>query len=120
MVDSVRGGSNDPNLAPMAVKTIGVNKYQRLAIADTATLTSVADSAASQQLLAANALRLGFRIFNDSTVTLYLKYGVTASLTSFTVSLPAGAFFSEDGYIGRVDGIWASDAAGSARITELT
>lgn len=85
-----------------------------------ATLSNAADSNVSATLLAANANRLGMVIVNDSTVTLYVKYGTTASATSFTYLLQAGETLRDELYTGRVDGIWASDASGSARITELT
>lgn len=86
----------------------------------TATLTNQADQATSVQLLAAGT-RKGFYIYNDSTVDLYVKFGTTASTTSFTQKLAAATGWGDAGigiYQGRVDGIWASDAAGSARITE--
>src|SRR3990167_6028174 len=80
------------------------------------TLTAVADSASSQTLLSADTARKGFRIHNDSTVTMYVKYGATASATSFTVAVAKDGYMEENNYTGRVDAIWASDAAGSARI----
>lgn len=87
----------------------------------TATTTSVADTAVSTTLLASNANRLGATIYNDSTVALYLKLGATASLTSFTVKMAADGYYEVPfGYTGIIDGIWASDASGSARIVELT
>ena len=89
-------------------------------MAQVATVTAVADSASSQTLLAANGSRASFTIVNDSTVTLYVKYGATATSTDFTHKLLAGDTLFEDEYAGVVDGIWASDASGSARITELT
>lgn len=89
--------------------------------AATSAVTSVADAAANQTLLAANVARLGATIHNDSTVILYLKLGATASLTSFTVKMAADSYYEVPfSYVGIIDGIWASDAAGSARITELT
>lgn len=86
-----------------------------------ATTTQVADSASSVQLLASTASRQGATITNDSTVTLYVKLGTTASLTDYTVPLVAGAYYEVPfGYTGRIDGIWASDpGTGAARITEL-
>lgn len=91
-------------------------------VISTASVTSVADSASSQSLLASNSSRLGFIIFNDSTVNLYVKLGATASTTSFSYRLtPYGTISETDfPYTGAIDGIWASDAAGSARITELS
>lgn len=93
--------------------------------AGTATLSNVAGSATSVTLLAANTARIGATITNDSSALLYIKFGTTASTTSYTVVLAgaASAPFSyyevPAGYTGRIDGIWAS-AAGNARVTELT
>src|SRR5438552_3339938 len=50
----------------------------------TATLTNVASSASSVQLIAANTGRVGLVIFNDSTQRVLVKFGITASATSFT------------------------------------
>lgn len=95
-----------------------VTKEQR---SSTGTTTSVNDTASSTTLLAANANRLGASVFNDSTVDLYLKCGATASLTSFAIKIaPGGMYEIPFGYTGIIDGIWASDASGAARITEYT
>jgi len=86
----------------------------------TATLTNVAGSASSVTLLASNANRLGATIVNDSTAILYVKFGTTASSTSYTVRMTLNAYYEVPfGYTGRIDGIWTV-AAGNARITELT
>lgn len=94
---------------------------------NTATRTSVADTASDVQLLASNLNRKGATIYNDSTVTLYVALGTAAaSLTDFSVLLVAGAYYElplgNNGrpYTGEIRGIWASNASGSARITELT
>lgn len=88
--------------------------------AATATLTNVAASATSVTVLASNTSRVGAQIYNDSTVLLYLKFGTTASTTSFTVLLVASAYYEVPaGYNGKIDGIWAS-ATGTARVTEIT
>lgn len=93
-------------------------------VAATSTLSNVADSATSVTLLAANAARYGFRIYNDSTVDLTIKLGTTASATSLTEKLLPGQSWgtAEIGvnYTGRIDGIWASAPGGAARVTELT
>lgn len=87
----------------------------------TGTVTSQTDQATNVTLLAANAARVGATIYNDSTAILYLKFGATASATSFTAKLQPESYFEVPyGYTGIIDGIWASDASGSARITELT
>jgi hypothetical protein len=87
----------------------------------TATLANVATSTTSATLQASNASRLGWTCYNDSTSSvLYIKYGTTASATSFTVRLdPGGQYVDPTGYTGRIDGILAS-GTGTARVTELT
>lgn len=87
----------------------------------TSTQSTVADSATNVTLLAANAKRTGATIFNDSTATLYVKLGATATTTSYTTKVVTGALYELPfGYTGQVDGIWASDPGdGAARITEF-
>jgi len=87
----------------------------------TATLTNVAASTASTQLLASTAGRKGAFFFNDSTASLYLKYGTTASTSSFTVLLRPNDYYELPMpiYTGVLEGIW--DATnGNVRITELS
>lgn len=86
----------------------------------TASVTSVSASATSVQLLASNASRKAFSVFNDSSAVLYIKFGVTASSTSYTVQVPKNGFYESGSviYTGEIDGVWAS-ASGAARITEL-
>jgi hypothetical protein len=89
--------------------------------ASTATVTSVNDTASSTTLLALNTSRFGATIFNDSTSDLYVKLGTTASTSSFTIKLSQDDYYEvPNGYTGRIDGVWSSDASGAARITELT
>jgi hypothetical protein len=86
-----------------------------------ASVTSVADAATNQTLLASNASRKGFSIYNDSTSAVYVKYGATASSTSFTFKLDPYSYYEYAGhsiYTGQIDGIWATNSTGSARITE--
>lgn len=85
----------------------------------TPTTTTVGGSATSVSLLAANNSRKLASIFNDSTAVLYIKYGATASTTSFYDLLyPNDRHVVEEGYVGAIDGIWGS-ATGNARITEV-
>lgn len=86
---------------------------------DTSTVTSVNDSATSVQLLAANSARVEATITNDSDEDLYVKLGTTASTTSYTVKLGQDESYITDKYTGRIDGIWASNSTGAARITEV-
>jgi hypothetical protein len=89
--------------------------------AEAATLANVASSASNVTLFATAAgLQIGGRaIFNDSSAILFVKFGATASATSYTVQLAAGAYyeFPQPVYAGQVDGIWAS-ANGNARTTQ--
>lgn len=82
-------------------------------------VTSVAASITSVNLKATNTSRKTLIIFNDSANVLFVKYGATASATSFTWKLLAGEHVVIDDYNGVVDGIW-DVATGSARITETT
>lgn len=86
----------------------------------TATTANVASNAASVQFLALNTARTGFLVYNDGSDNIFLKYGTTASATSFTVKIPAGGTWEDPfKYTGRIDGIW-DVATGSARITEIS
>lgn len=88
--------------------------------AGTATLSNVASSATNVTVLAANTGRLGATVFNDSTQVLFLKFGATASSTSYTVRMVSLSYYEVPvGYTGILDGIWAS-ANGSARVTEIS
>jgi len=92
----------------------------REAPAATGTTSNVAGSATNVTLLAANAARIGATIFNDSTAELLVKFGATASSTSFTVKLALDGYLEVPAnYTGIIDGIWGS-ATGSARVTEIT
>lgn len=84
------------------------------------TLANVSGSASSVALFASNPAAKTRVVQNDSTATLYLKFGATASTTSYTVQMLAGSYFEfpQPVYTGAVEGIWAS-ATGSARTTEV-
>lgn len=93
-----------------------------------ATLSNVSASASSVTVLAANPLRCGASIHNDSVAVLYLKMGSTASATSYTVKMEPGDHYElpiviggtqRAVYSGIITGIWAS-ATGAARVTEYT
>lgn len=87
-----------------------------------ASVTTVSDTASSTTLLSSNASRRGASFFNNSTSTLYMKFGTTASATDFTIAMAASSFYVLDApvYTGRIDGIWSSDSTGAVLITELT
>lgn len=87
-----------------------------------AVMTSVASSITSVVLLAANADRKGFIVYNDSTEVLYLNLEASASTTVFTAKVAVGGIFTMPSwpvrYTGAVSGIWPV-AAGSARVTSV-
>ncbi len=81
----------------------------------------VAATTSNVRLLSENPNRLGATIFNDSTIAiLYLKLGVAASMTNYTVQVfPSGYYEVPYEYTGEIDGIWTA-SVGFATITELT
>lgn len=88
--------------------------------APSSAVTSVAASASSVTLLASNGARLGATVYNDSTSDLYIKFGATASTSSYTVALGSFDYYEVPfGYTGVIDAIWIS-ATGNARITEVS
>lgn len=95
--------------------------FTRAAPSNTSTLANVGGSVTSVTLLAANAARRTVVIYNDSTSDLYVKWGTTASATSFTLYCPSlgTVTWGGDDYAGIVTGIWIS-ATGNARTTETT
>jgi hypothetical protein len=83
-------------------------------------VTSVSASAASTTILAANPIRYGATIYNDSAATLWLAMGETASMTSFSIEMMPESYFEVPySYTGVINGIWSS-ATGAARVTEYT
>jgi hypothetical protein len=86
-----------------------------------ATLANVSSSATSVTVFAANPSAVARLVTNDSSATLYLKFGATASATSYTAALGAGDYFEfpHPLYVGVVDGIWSA-ANGAARCTEMS
>lgn len=87
-----------------------------------ATHSTVASSASSVALLAANPARRGASIQNTSTAILYVRMdGDTATATTgHSVQMASNTYFEVPyGYIGAISGIWAS-ANGQANMTEYT
>jgi hypothetical protein len=127
------GGGGDVNITEIGGTAVSVDSGDadagtiRTVNADragTATLSNVASSATNVTVLAANASRKAAALYNDSTSAVNVKFGATASSTSYTVRMLAGAYYElpvSNGvvYQGIIDGIWDS-ANGSMRVTELT
>lgn len=91
-------------------------------VSTTAAVTTVDDTASSVSLLAANLVRKGVVIHNNSTSILYIKYGATATTASggYTYKIPADGTFEmlDHIYTGAIDGIWSANSTGAASITE--
>ncbi|WP_445629267.1 hypothetical protein [Nostoc sp. DSM 114167] len=86
----------------------------------TSTPTTVDASTTSETILAANSNRKGATIWNDSTATLYLEFGATATTSAFTAKLnPSGYYEVPFHYTGVISGIWSA-ANGNALVRELT
>lgn len=92
--------------------------------APTGTLSNVADNVSNVTVLAANAARFAFLLYNDSSSVVYVKLGATASATSFTKKmLPQEVWGTLDvgvNYTGKIDAIWATAPGGAMRVTEMT
>ena len=92
-------------------------------IADTSTtssITTVASTATSSVILAANTNRKGATVNNRSTSKLYLAMSATATASAFTVPLDPDDYWEAPfKYTGIISGIWVS-ANGNAIVTELT
>ena len=87
----------------------------------TATITRVTASVTSVTLKAANSSRGGLLLYNDTKKDAFVKYGLTASATSFTILMRPRAHHFIDGpiYTGIVDAIWKAGATGAMQVTEL-
>ncbi|RJP21683.1 MAG: hypothetical protein C4529_07080 [Deltaproteobacteria bacterium] len=110
----------DGDYTPIAVDSKG-RVFSTTGGNATAGLSNVASSASSVTILAANAARKGAIVYNDVDKYLYLKFGATASTTSFTVKMGPGDYYEVPfGYTGILDGIWEASPTGSARVTEIT
>lgn len=83
----------------------------------------VSGSTSSQTALSSNASRVGAAFVNEGDVKCYLKFGATASATSYDVPLLPGEKYElpRSAYTGRIDVIWdAAFTTGSLNIGEYT
>ena len=90
-----------------------------LGLGDTGTSTSVAVSATSVTLVAANADRKQVIIRNDTNKIMYIAHGSTAT-TSSAIKLKNNSVYFEDKYTGVISGIWSGTGTGNAQIIEDT
>lgn len=89
----------------------------------TVSLANVSQSATNTTIANSNTARQGMIVHNDSTDTLYIKFGTTASATSYTYKVAPDSTLeiaSCFGYTGQIDGIWSAGGSGAARVTDLS
>lgn len=94
-------------------------------MATNASVTGVAASATTVQLVAYNGGRTRLFIANGGSTTMYIRFGtVAASIASggYSISLAAGAIYEDPGtdscWDGAVQAIWAGSPTGYANVTE--
>lgn len=118
--DTASSGLNG-RLQRIAQRLTALIALQPASLGQTGAQTSVSAATSSTTLLAANTVRRGATVYNDSTAVLYLLLSTqTASATLFTAALAAGDYYEVPfGYTGIVNGIWVT-ATGSARVTEIS
>jgi hypothetical protein len=92
-----------------------------IATKDAATLSTVASAATSAQALGSNPSRRGVIAVNTDANSCYLKYGATATTTSFSYIIGPNVTWEMPNpvYTGRIDVIWSADGSGSLFITEM-
>jgi len=96
-------------------------------------LTSVTPAATSATVLAANANRVGFKIFNDSNVDVLLTENAAATtVTAYSLRIVAGGYYESSGtnavWIGAVTGLGVATgtttataaASGALRVTDFS
>lgn len=88
----------------------------------TSTLSNVTAANTNTTLLTSNASRRQAVLYNDADTAVYVKFGATASATSFSYKLlPAQTLeLPFPVYTGIIDGIWAGSPTGAMRVTEVT
>jgi hypothetical protein len=109
------GGTGTAGTPSSSVQTV------QLPNVASATTTSVASATTNTTIVAANSTRQSLSIFNDDANALLIKYGTTASSTSYKVKIQGSGYWERpdsDRYTGIVDGLWEADGSGSARVTE--
>lgn len=114
----------DPSITgyrPASINDLGGSSSPAYGL--TSTVTGVAVSGASQSLLPANPYRLGAYIYNNSSDSIYVKLGTTASISSFSFIIEAqgGYQLPMNFFRGQVDCIWENtNASGNALVTEIS
>lgn len=98
----------------------GMTPVQTTAVqSSTANLTTVGALTTTQVVLAANASRKGYMLFNDGLSVAKIAFTGTASLTAFSdVLAPNTGYEPGTMYTGVISAIWLA-ASGNMRVTEF-
>jgi len=86
-----------------------------------AALTSISASVTSVVIVSANSLRIGLKLFNNSSSISYVSFGATSSSSAFTIRMGQFSYYDMETpvYNDVVSAIWVS-ATGSIVATELS
>ena len=86
----------------------------------TAASTTVASSATSVSLLAANANRQGATVWNSSTATLFLDFDSAATTADHALKVDPGGYVEVPfGFTGAISGVWSA-VNGNALVREFS
>jgi hypothetical protein len=111
--------------AGMVVRVVGPILGPVFVIEQPATasvVSAVAQTVVSTTLLAANPARRAASFMNDSPGFLYLKLGLGALTSSYTVKIGPNGFYEiqHPGVTVDVTGVWGAAGPGFCYVTELT
>ena len=98
------------NTDPIEVVIVGGN---------TSVHSTQAATTSEVTLAATNSSRVAVQIHNNSTNTLYVKYGTGVSAGSFSLKLRKDDWAFIDDYRGQITGVW-NGTNGNAQITETS
>jgi hypothetical protein len=88
----------------------------------TTTVSSANASLTNITMLAANPLRMRATFFKEGSNIAYLKFGATASATSYTVKLSNNGYYeTPENYTGQIDVVFSTATAGNPLyVTSIT
>lgn len=99
---------------------IGTRVDTRLLAMSATLIATPATASANVTLVGANPARAGLTIYNDAKKIVYVKFGVSASLTDYTMQMADDDYYEVPfGYTGRIDAFADAGATGDIRVTEI-
>lgn len=80
----------------------------------------VAASITTVTLFPANPARRGATVYNNTNKYMYLRMGVSASTSNFSVKMPRDAYFEAPfNYTGVITAVWEAGVSGNAQLSEI-